>query len=82
LAFAVAASTNLPTILFSLYWKRFTTTGAVVVMDPGRADRLAAAVGDRTQREMDEELRVRALTGLGAEEAEAAPAPARSPSRS
>jgi cation/acetate symporter len=30
LAFAVAASANLPTILFSLYWKRFTTTGAVV----------------------------------------------------
>jgi cation/acetate symporter len=30
LAFAVAASANLPTILFSLYWKRFTTVGAVV----------------------------------------------------
>jgi cation/acetate symporter len=30
LAFAVAASANLPTILFSLYWKRFNTTGAVV----------------------------------------------------
>jgi cation/acetate symporter len=30
LAFAVAASANLPTILFSLYWRRFTTTGAVV----------------------------------------------------
>ncbi|MBM9505694.1 solute symporter family protein [Actinacidiphila acididurans] len=29
LAFAVAASANLPTILFSLYWKRFTTAGAV-----------------------------------------------------
>jgi cation/acetate symporter len=29
LAFAVAASANLPTILFSLYWKRFTTSGAV-----------------------------------------------------
>jgi cation/acetate symporter len=30
LAFAVAASANLPTILFSLYWKRFNTIGAVV----------------------------------------------------
>ncbi|MFJ2579181.1 cation acetate symporter [Kitasatospora aureofaciens] len=29
LAFAVAASANLPTLLFSLFWKRFTTAGAV-----------------------------------------------------
>ncbi|MCS7482465.1 cation acetate symporter [Umezawaea endophytica] len=29
LAFAVAASANLPTILFSLFWRRFTTTGAL-----------------------------------------------------
>jgi cation/acetate symporter len=29
LAFAVAAAANLPTILYSLFWKRFTTTGAV-----------------------------------------------------
>jgi len=29
LAFAVAASANLPTILYSLYWKGFTTRGAV-----------------------------------------------------
>jgi cation/acetate symporter len=29
LAFAVAASANLPVILFSLYWKRFNTKGAV-----------------------------------------------------
>ncbi|RAV31239.1 solute symporter family protein [Corynebacterium heidelbergense] len=29
LAFAIAASANVPTILFSLYWKRFNTTGAV-----------------------------------------------------
>ncbi|TQF02941.1 cation acetate symporter [Kitasatospora acidiphila] len=29
LAFAVAASANLPTMLYSLYWKRFTTAGAV-----------------------------------------------------
>jgi cation/acetate symporter len=29
LAFAVAASANLPSILFSLYWKRFNTRGSV-----------------------------------------------------
>ncbi|MFI5841133.1 cation acetate symporter [Catenuloplanes sp. NPDC051500] len=29
LAFAVAASANLPAILFSLFWKRFNTSGAV-----------------------------------------------------
>jgi cation/acetate symporter len=40
LAFAVAASANLPTILYSLFWKRFTTRGAVWSMYGG----LAAAV--------------------------------------
>ena len=29
LAFAIAASANLPTILYSLFWKRFTTQGAL-----------------------------------------------------
>jgi len=29
LAFAIAASANLPTILYSLFWKRFNTSGAV-----------------------------------------------------
>lgn len=29
LAFAVAASANLPVILFTIYWKRFNTTGAI-----------------------------------------------------
>ena len=29
LAFAVAASANLPTIIYSLFWKRFTTRGAI-----------------------------------------------------
>lgn len=41
LAFAVAASANLPTILFSLFWKRFTTRGAVWSMIGG----LITAVG-------------------------------------
>jgi cation/acetate symporter len=121
LAFAVAASANLPTILFSLYWKRFNTTGAVVgilvglfgsllmvalgpnVMGPKGLflkgsdplfplenpgiysiplGFLAAWLGTMLSREpaaeeMYDELRVRALTGLGAEEAEAAPAPTR-----
>ncbi|HTI28352.1 MAG TPA: cation acetate symporter [Kutzneria sp.] len=29
LAFAIAASANLPTILYSLFWKRFNTTGSL-----------------------------------------------------
>jgi cation/acetate symporter len=35
LAFAVAASANLPTILYSLYWRRFSTRGAVLSMYGG-----------------------------------------------
>lgn len=35
LAFAVAASANLPVILLSIYWKRFNTTGAVVGLATG-----------------------------------------------
>ncbi len=41
LAFAVAASANLPVILFSLYWKRFNTNGAV----SGLAAGLLSSVG-------------------------------------
>lgn len=37
LAFAVAASANLPTIVYSLYWKRFSTQGAVWSMYGGLA---------------------------------------------
>jgi cation/acetate symporter len=35
LAFAVAASANVPAILLTLYWKRFNTTGTVVGMVVG-----------------------------------------------
>ena len=35
LAFAVAASANLPTILYSLYWQRFNTRGALWSMYGG-----------------------------------------------
>ncbi|MDR1441842.1 MAG: cation acetate symporter [Bifidobacteriaceae bacterium] len=35
LAFAVAASANLPTIIYSLYWRRFTTRGALWSMYGG-----------------------------------------------
>ncbi|GAA2836899.1 cation acetate symporter [Kitasatospora paracochleata] len=35
LAFAVAASANLPTLLYSLFWKRFTTAGAVASVYAG-----------------------------------------------
>ncbi|NGO69007.1 solute symporter family protein [Streptomyces boncukensis] len=41
LAFAVAASANLPTILYSLFWKRFTTQGALWSIYGG----LVSAVG-------------------------------------
>jgi cation/acetate symporter len=37
LAFAVAASANLPTILYSLFWKRFNTTGALFSIYGGLA---------------------------------------------
>ena len=40
LAFAVAASANLPVIVLSLFWKRFTTRGAVM----GLATGLAASI--------------------------------------
>ncbi|WP_314324396.1 sodium/solute symporter [Paenarthrobacter ilicis] len=40
LAFAVAASANLPTIVYSLFWKKFTTQGALWSMYGG----LAAAI--------------------------------------
>jgi cation/acetate symporter len=35
LAFAVAASGNLPALLYSLFWKRFNTTGAVAAIYGG-----------------------------------------------
>ncbi|WP_329493921.1 cation acetate symporter [Kitasatospora herbaricolor] len=35
LAFAVAASANLPTLLYSLFWKRFNTAGAVASVYAG-----------------------------------------------
>jgi cation/acetate symporter len=35
LAFAVAASANLPTILYSLFWKRFNTSGVLWSMYGG-----------------------------------------------
>ncbi|THV38662.1 solute symporter family protein [Glycomyces buryatensis] len=41
LAFAVAASANLPTLLLSLFWKRFNTAGAVAGIYGG----LIAAIG-------------------------------------
>ena len=40
LAFAIAASANLPSILFSLYWKRFNTRGTVWSIVGGLASSL------------------------------------------
>jgi cation/acetate symporter len=37
LAFAVAASANLPTLLYSLFWRRFNTTGALFSIYGGLA---------------------------------------------
>jgi cation/acetate symporter len=44
LAFAIAASANLPTILYSLYWKRFTTQGALWSMYGGLGSALVLIV--------------------------------------
>ena len=41
LAFAIAASANLPAIIYSLFWRRFNTTGAVAAIYGG----LVSAVG-------------------------------------
>ncbi len=44
LAFAVAASANLPVILMSIFWKRFTTQGAVAGLATGLLSSLALIV--------------------------------------
>ncbi|WOF23895.1 sodium/solute symporter [Microbacterium betulae] len=44
LAFAIAASANLPTILYSLFWRNFTTRGAVWSMYGGLATALVLIV--------------------------------------
>jgi cation/acetate symporter len=41
LAFAMAASANLPVIILSLFWKRFNTTGAVAGLGTGLAASIA-----------------------------------------
>jgi cation/acetate symporter len=114
LAFAVAAAANLPTILYSLYWKRFNTRGALwsmygsllstivlIVFSPAVSGSktamipgadfayfplanpgivsipLAFALGivgtltssDTGNPEINAEMEVRSLTGVGAEKA-------------
>ncbi|MCV7193678.1 solute symporter family protein [Mycolicibacterium brumae] len=44
LAFAVAASANLPTILYSLYWRRFNTRGALWSMYGGLSSTIVLIV--------------------------------------
>ena len=44
LAFAIAASANLPTILYSIFWKRFTTRGALWSMYGGLGSALILIV--------------------------------------
>jgi cation/acetate symporter len=41
LAFAVAASANLPVVVLSIFWKRFTTSGAVIGLATGLIASLA-----------------------------------------
>ena len=92
LAFAVAAAANLPTILYSLYWQRFNTRGAVEHVRRPDLDHRAGSrwptpascrsplafilgiVGtltspERGDPELDAEMEVRSLTGIGAEKA-------------
>ena len=114
LAFAVAASANLPTIIYSLYWRRFNTRGALwsmyggliscivlIVFSPAVSGSKTAmlpgmdfhwfplsnpgivsiplafilgVVGTLTSRdpgdpELNAEMEVRSLTGVGAEKA-------------
>jgi cation/acetate symporter len=44
LAFAVAASANLPALLYSLFWKRFNTTGAVAAIYGGLVSALVLVI--------------------------------------
>ncbi|HEX7065737.1 MAG TPA: cation acetate symporter [Bacillales bacterium] len=44
MTFAVAASTNLPLLLFTLYWRRFNRTGAVTGVLTGLASSLILAI--------------------------------------
>ena len=44
LAFAIAASANLPAILYSLFWKRFNTTGAVAAIYGGLISAVALVI--------------------------------------
>ncbi|QQK77567.1 cation/acetate symporter ActP [Salicibibacter cibarius] len=44
LAFAVAASANLPVIIFTIYWKRFNTTGAITGILSGLITALALVI--------------------------------------
>jgi cation/acetate symporter len=114
LAFAVAAAANLPTILYSLYWQRFNTRGALWSMYGGLISTIVLIIfspavsgsetamlksvdfaffplanpgivsiplafllgivgtltsSDRGSPELNAEMEVRSLTGVGAEKA-------------
>ncbi len=51
LAFAVAASANVPVILLTIFWKRFNTTGAVTGILVGL---ISVRGPDHTQPERDD----------------------------
>ena len=71
LAFAVAASANLPTIIYSLFWKRFTTRGALWSMYGGLISSITLIVfspvmwGAETSFFPDVDLAIYPLTNPG-----------------
>jgi cation/acetate symporter len=48
LAFAIAATANLPTLIFALYWKGLTTKGAIIGMLGGAVVAVACVIAGPT----------------------------------
>ena len=67
LAFGIAASANLPTILYSLYWKKFNTTGALFSIYGGLLTSIVLIIFSPAVSGAD--MEVRSLTGVGVEKA-------------
>src|SRR5699024_10146372 len=69
-AFAVGASANLPVIIFSIYWKRFNTPGAVAAMLSGTAITvilILVSLEIIVDNALFALMSVRSNTGIGAE---------------
>ena len=61
LAFAVAASANLPTIVYSLFWKGFTTRGASGACTAASSRRSCSSRSRRWSRARDSMLKTEAI---------------------